>query len=322
METRRLGHTELDLSVVGLGTWAMGGGDWAYGWGPQADEESIAAIHKALDLGINWIDTAAVYGLGHAESVVARALEGLSQDVIVATKCGLVWDEGKTTPYGCLDADSVRRECENSLRRLGRDAIDLYQIHWPMPPDKIEEAWGVLGELKKEGKIRYAGVSNFDVTQMERAGALHPVASLQPPYSMLRRKVEDAFEYCREQGIGIVAYSPMQAGLLTGAITKERMANLPPEDWRNKTAEFKEPQLSANLRLVEGLKDLASRRDATPAQVAIAWVLRAPEVTSAIVGARRPSQIEETVVGGEWSLSQDELAEIDELLAEREKSSS
>jgi len=320
MQTRKLGYTDLHLTKVGLGTWAIGGGGWAYGWGPQDDAESMAAIRRALDLGINWIDTAAVYGLGHSEEIIGRALAGRRDEVIIATKCGLVWDEGSTTPYGRLKAESVRREAEASLRRLEVEVIDLYQIHWPDPDADIEEAWGVIADLIREGKVRYGGVSNFSVEQLKRVQAIHPVASLQPPYSMLRRGIEeDLLPYCAANDIGVIAYSPMQAGLLTGKFTKERVANLPDDDWRKRNSRFQEPDLSANLAFVEKLRPITERNGRTLAQLAIAWVLRRPEVTAAIVGARRPSHIEETAPAGDWVLSAEDIAEIDALLAERER---
>ena len=328
MQTRKLGYSDLHVTTVGLGTWAIGGGGWAYGWGPQDDSESIAAIRRALDLGINWIDTAAVYGLGHSEEIVGQAIAGRRDEIIIATKCSLVWDEGSTTPYGRLKAESVRREAEASLRRLNVEAIDLYQIHWPNPDADIEEAWGVIADLVREGKVRYGGVSNFSVEQLKRVQAIHPVASLQPPYSMLRRGIEkDLLAYCAANDIGVIVYSPMQAGLLTGKFTKERVANLPDEDWRKRNPAFQEPELGANLALVEKLRPIAECNGRTVAQLAIAWVLRRPlrlrsgqaEVTAAIVGARRPSQIEETAPAGDWVLSAEDVAEIDALLAEREQ---
>jgi aryl-alcohol dehydrogenase-like predicted oxidoreductase len=328
MQTRKLGYTDLHLTTVGLGTWAIGGGGWAFGWGPQDDAESMAAIRRALDLGINWIDTAAVYGLGHSEEIVGRAIAGRRDEVIIATKCGLVWDEGSTTPYGRLTAESVRREAEASLRRLNVDGIDLYQIHWPHDEEHLEEAWSTIADLIREGKVRYGGVSNFSVAQLKRVQAIHPVASLQPPYSMLRRGIEEELlAYCAANDMGVIAYSPMQAGLLTGTFTKERVANLPDDDWRKGSPHFREPELSVNLALVEKLRPIAERNGRTVAQLAIAWVLRRPlrprsgqaEVTAAIVGARRPSQIEETAPAGDWALSEEDVAEIDALLVEREQ---
>jgi aryl-alcohol dehydrogenase-like predicted oxidoreductase len=321
MQTRQLGRSDLNLTTVGLGTWAIGGGDWDFGWGPQDDKESIAAIRRALDLGINWIDTAAIYGLGHAEEIVAKAITGRRDEVIVATKCGLRWRSGSTTPFGQLDAESVREEAEASLKRLNTEVIDLYQIHWPNPDKDIEEAWTAIAKLLEQGKVRYAGVSNFNVTQLKRVQAIHPVTSLQPPYNMLERGVEDeVLEYCVANHIGIVVYSPMKAGLLTGKYTKERVANLPDGDWRRGSDEFKEPRLSVNLNLIEQLKPIAERNDISLGQLAIAWVLRRPEVTAAIVGARRPQQIEETIEAGDQMLSQQDIEQIQNLLEEHRRS--
>ncbi len=320
MQTRKLGYTDLRLTTVGLGTWAMGGGDWAFAWGPQDDDESVAAIHQALDLGINWIDTAAVYGLGHSEEVVGRAIRERRDEVIVATKCGRVWDEGSTMPYGRLKAESIRREAEDSLRRLNIDVIDLYQIHWPQPEEDIEEAWTTIAELIGEGKVRYGGVSNFSVAQLQRMQAIHPVASLQPPYSMLNRKVEnELLPYCEANGIGVVVYSPMQAGLLTGKFSRDRVDGLPEDDWRRKDRHFQEPELSANLSFVDELRPIATEAGITPAQLAIAWVLRRPEVTSAIVGARRPSQIKETAKAGQWELPDETADQLEKLLQQRDQ---
>lgn len=320
MRARKLGYSDLYLTTVGLGTWAIGGGGWAYGWGPQDDADSNAAIRSALDLGVNWIDTAAVYGLGHSEEIVGRAIAGRRDEVIVATKCGLVWDEGSPTPYGRLKAESIHREVEASLRRLNVEVIDLYQIHWPDPDEEIEEAWATIADLIREGKVRYGGVSNFSVEQLKRVQSIYPVTSLQPPYSMLRRGVEDELlSYCVANDIGVVVYSPMQAGLLTGKFTPERVANLPDDDWRRQSDYFQEPMLSVNLAFVEKLHPIAEGSGKTVAQLAIAWVLRRPEVTAAIVGARRPSQIEETAPAADWVLSDDDIAEIDALLAEREQ---
>jgi len=315
MRTRKLGYSDLHLTTVGLGTWAVGG-PWQWGWGPQDDAESIAAIHRALELSINWIDTAPAYGVGHSEEIVGRAIAGRRDEVIVATKCGLVWEEGSTTVTGRLTAPSVRAECEASLRRLQVEAVDLYQIHWPHDEEHLEEAWATIADLIREGKVRYAGVSNFSVEQIRRVQAIHPVASLQPPYSMLERGVEEELlPFCAANAIGVVAYSPMQAGLLTGKYTRERIAALPDDDWRKmRSHHFHEPALSANLELIEGLRPIAARHGRTLAQLAIAWVLRRPEVTAAIVGARRPSQIEETVPAGDWELSAEDLAAVDALM--------
>ena len=319
MQTRKLGYTDLYLTTVGLGTWAIGGGGWAYGWGPQDDADSIRTIQRALDLGINWIDTAAVYGLGHSEEIVGKAIRGRRDQVIIATKCGLVWDEGSTTPYGRLKAWSVRQEVEASLRRLGVDVIDLYQIHWPNPDEDIEEAWATIADLVREGKIRYAGVSNFSVEQMKRIQPIHPIASLQPPYNMLRRDIEaEILPFCAANDIGVIVYSPMASGVLTEKFSRQWVASLPDDDWRKKySGHLQEPELSANLALVEGLKAIAARYGRTVSQLAIAWTLRRPEVTAAIVGARRPEQIEQTAPAADWVLPPEVLAEIDDLLARR-----
>ena len=321
METRKLGYSDLHVSRIGLGTWAMGGSGWYYSLGAQDDARSLATIDHALALGINWFDTAAVYGLGHSEEIVRRAIAGRRDEVIIATKCGLVWDEGSTTPYGRLTAESVRREAEDSLRRLGVDVIDLYQIHWPDPEEQVEEAWTTVAELIEEGKVRYGGVSNFSVEQLQRIQSIHPVASLQPPYSMLVRDIEEELlPYCAENGIGVIVYSPMESGLLTGKYDRECIENMSDGDWRKESTQFTEPELSANLTLIEGLRPIAKRNGKTLAQLAIAWVLRQSEVTAAIVGARRPDQIEETVEAGEWRLSEEDLAAIKSLLEERERS--
>jgi len=321
MRTRRLGWTDLELTVIGLGSWAMGGGGWKYGWGPQEDEDSRRAIRRALDAGVNWIDTAAVYGLGHAEEVVGQVLKDLPHRnrPFVATKCGRVWDSSGAIS-GRLKRASVRAEAEASLRRLGLDAIDLYQIHWPDPDADIEEGWTAVVELIDEGKVRYGGVSNFSVAQLERIGKIGRVASLQPPYSMIRREVErELLGYCAQNNIGVVVYSPMQKGLLTGAFTRERVERLPSDDHRRNDKQFCEPLLGANLKLVEGLRKIASKSGRTPAQLAVAWVLRRSEVTSAIVGARRPSQIEEVLPAADWELSAEELRAVEGLIAERER---
>jgi aryl-alcohol dehydrogenase-like predicted oxidoreductase len=319
MEKRRLGWTDLELTVIGFGTWAHGGGNWQYSWGPQDDRESIAAIHRALDLGINWIDTAAVYGLGYAEEVLGRALKERGARPIVATKCGLVWNE-KRQIEGRLKRASVVAEAEASLRRLGIETIDLYQMHWPNPDADVEEAWEAMETLRRQGKIRYAGVSNFNVAQLRRAGARQRVASLQPPYSLLRREIEaELLPYCAAEKIGVVVYSPLQKGLLTGKFTAERVQGLPRDDHRREDPNFLPPRLDANLGLVEGLGSIAARTRRTVAQLAIAWVLRRSEVTSAIVGARSASQIEGTVAAADWRLSADEIAEIDALVARRDR---
>lgn len=319
MQTRRLGNTDLVFSRIGLGTWALGGGDWTFSWGAQDDALSIETIHRALDLGINWIDTAAVYGLGHSEEVLGKALAGMSVKPIIATKCERCWDkDGKI--YTCLKRESVRAEAEASLRRLGIDVIDLYQIHWPQPDEDLEEAWAAVAELIREGKVRYAGVSNFNLAQLERIQPIHPVASLQPPYSMLARGVEaELLPYCHEHQIGVICYSPMQKGLLTGKVTPEWVAQLPADDHRRNDPQFRPPRLEANIELADGLRRLAESRGRTASQAAIAWVLRRPEVTAAIVGARKPSQIEETLPAADWQLSAEDIAAIDALLEKRQQ---
>jgi aryl-alcohol dehydrogenase-like predicted oxidoreductase len=320
MKTRKLGYSQLHLTTIGLGTWAMGGGDWKFGWGPQDDMASVEAIHSALDLGINWLDTAAIYGHGHAEEVVGRAIKGIRNEVIIATKCGRVW-EGDSREIGkSLRADSIRREVEDSLRRLGIETIDLYQIHWPEPDEEIEEGWAAMAQLVKEGKVRYVGVSNFSLDQLKRAQRIHPITSLQPPYSMFRREIEEEImAYCGTNQIGIIAYSPMQAGLLTGKFTKERASGLPDSDWRSKHPFFMEPQLSVNLQAIEQLKEIANKKNVTLSQLSLAWVLRNKEVTSAIVGARNPEQIEETAKAGYMSLSKEEMDNIEQVLGWRIK---
>lgn len=318
MQTRKLGYTDLHLSVIGLGAWAMGGAGYKFSWGAQDDDESVKTIHRAIDLGVNWIDTAAIYGLGHSEEVVGRALKelGSRRRTIVATKCGRKWDD-TGTPYANLNPDSVRAEIDDSLRRLGVDAIDLYQMHWPQPEEMIEEAWGVMADGVKAGKIRTIGVCNYNVAQMKRLQSIHPIASLQPPYSMLVRGVEDELlGFCAANDIGVVCYSPMQKGILTDKFTREWVASLTQDDHRSQLdARFQEPELSKNLKLVDGLKPIAQASGHTVAQLAIAWVLRRPEVTSAIVGARKPSQIEETAGSGDWTLSPEEIGPVDALLS-------
>jgi len=314
MQTRPLGNTGLQLSTIGLGTWALGGGDWKFSWGPQDDADSIRTIHRALDLGINWIDTAAVYGLGHSEEMVGRALHGLRQRPLVATKCERCWEpDGRIVPR--LKRQSVLAEAEASLRRLGVDVLDLYQIHWPQPDEDIEEAWETMADLIRAGKVRFGGVSNFSVSQLQRVQPIYPVASLQPPYSMLARDAEaELLPYCAAQGIGVVVYSPMQKGLLTGKVTAQWVASLPPDDHRHSDPRFHEPQLSANLALVEKLRGIAGKAGKTLPELAIAWVLRRPEVTAAIVGARRPDQIEQTIGGADWQLDETQRSAIEELL--------
>ncbi|QPM67781.1 aldo/keto reductase [Atribacter laminatus] len=319
MRTRRLGKTDLELTVIGFGSWAIGGGGWRHAWGPQDDSESIKAIKNALDLGINWIDTAAIYGLGHSEEIVGKAIKDFPKKPIIATKCGLVWDEMKNISNR-LKRESIKAEVEASLRRLEIDTIDLYQIHWPIPDEDIEEGWETMAQLVKEGKVRYIGVSNFNISQMKRAQSIYPVASLQPPYSMLKRDVEEnTLPYCSQNSIGVVVYSPMQKGLLTGKMTRERISRFPTDDHRRNDLEFNEPLVSYNLEFVNQLIPIAKKHNKTLAQLAIAWVLRRPEVTSAIVGARRPDQIAETALAGDWTLPHEDIDTIEDLLYQRKQ---
>ncbi len=315
MQTRQLGRTDLHLSVIGLGAWAIGGAGWKFSWGSQDDRDSVATIRRALELGVNWIDTAPVYGTGHSEEVVGEAIKGLSTRPIIATKCGRRWDDQRV-PFATIKRESVLAEVDECLTRLGVECIDLYQMHWPQPDGDIEEGWGAMADAVKAGKIRHIGVCNYNIAQLKRIQPIHPVASLQPPYSMLVRDVEaELLPYCAAQGIGVVAYSPMQKGILTDAFTRERVAALPKDDHRAQyDARFQEPELSNNLALVDGLKPIAQASGHSVAQLALAWVLRRPEVTSAIVGARRPAQIEETVGAGDFVLSAAEIAAVNALL--------
>jgi aryl-alcohol dehydrogenase-like predicted oxidoreductase len=309
----RFGKTDLEITPVGFGAWAIGGGGWAAAWGPQDDDEAVGAIRRAVELEVNWVDTAAVYGLGHSEELVARALKGVpdADRPYVFTKCSLVWDEGGDIS-NVLKRDSVRRECEQSLRRLQTDVIDLYQIHWPRPDEDIEEGWSALAELKEEGKVRHIGVSNFDVSQMERANQISPVETLQPPYNLLNRGVEEEIlPYCGENDIGVIVYSPMRSGLLTGKMTAERVQNMPSDDWRRNADDFQEPKLSRNLKLVERLTEIGEQHGKSPAEVAIAWTLRHPAVTAAIVGGRRPDQVDGIIGAATFRLSEDEIEEIE-----------
>jgi aryl-alcohol dehydrogenase-like predicted oxidoreductase len=318
MQTRKLGWTDLNLTTIGYGSWALGGGDWLWSWGPQDDQDSVATILRAMELGINWIDTAAVYGLGHSEEVVGMALKKLPRRPILATKCSLVWDSAKKVTAR-LKKKSVHAEIEASLRRLGVDEIDLYQIHWPNPEADIEEGWSAMADLVKEGKVRYIGASNFSVEQLKRIQPIHRIASLQPPYSMLKRDIEsDLLGYCAANQIGVVVYSPIQKGLLTGKF-QERLGHLAADDHRQQDPDFQDPRLKVHLELVERLRPIAAKQGKSVAQLAIAWVLRRPEVTSAIVGARQPSQIEETVVAGERVLTEEDNQLLDKLLAEHDR---
>lgn len=315
MQTKQLGNSELYITPIGFGAWAIGGSGWAYGWGSQDDAESIEAIHRAIDSGMNWIDTAAVYGLGHSEEVVARALKGISNRPYIFTKCSQVWNEQREVST-ILKADSLRRELEGSLRRLQTDVIDLYQIH--APNADIEEGWATLAEFQKEGKVQYIGVSNFDVEQMRRIQKIAPITSLQPPYSLLDRDIEpEILPFCQQETIGVIGYSPMASGLLTGAMTRERIQNLPDDDWRRRSPKFQEPNLSRNLELVELLRQIGARHERLPGEVAIAWTLRHPAITGAIVGGRSAQQVEGIISAAEFRLSEDEINEIETFLSEK-----
>ncbi len=316
MQTVKFGKTGMEITPIGFGSWAIGGSGWRAAWGPQDDEEAVEAIKRALELGVNWIDTAAVYGLGHSEELVARALKGVSERPYVFTKCSLVWDENGEVG-NVLDKGSVKQECEDSLSRLQVDVIDLYQIHWPNPDEDIEAGWEALAELKDEGKVRHIGVSNFDVGQMKRIEEVSPVETLQPPYNLIDRWIEDEIlPYCEENDIGVIAYSPMKSGLLTGKMTRERVQNLPSDDWRRNAPQFNEPRLSRNLELVSILEEIGEEHDKSPAEVSIAWTLRHPAVTAAIVGGRRPDQVDGTIGAAEFHLGDDEVERIESFVRE------
>ena len=318
MQIRTLGNSDLNITPVGYGAWAIGGSGWQFAWGSQNDKDSVAAIHRSLELGVNWIDTAAVYGLGHSEEVVARALKSWSGPrPYIFTKCGLRWDKSGQVQK-VLNAASIRGEVEDSLRRLGVEVIDLYQIHWPPDTDsaELEEGWSTLADLKREGKVRYIGVSNFDVHQLKRAQAIAPVTSLQPPYSLIHRDVEtDILPYCRKENIGVIVYSPMASGLLTGAMTRERIAKLPKDDWRRGHADFTEPNLARNLALVDTLKEIGRQHGRSAGEVAVAWTLQNPAVTGAIVGARNAKQAEGVMRAGDLYLDRDEVLGLTEFFA-------
>jgi aryl-alcohol dehydrogenase-like predicted oxidoreductase len=313
--TKQLGNSDMKLTSIGFGAWAIGGGDWQFAWGAQDDNDSIEAIHRALDAGINWIDTAAVYGLGHSEEVVGKALKSSSAKPYVFTKSSMTWGEDRKIVQ---TMKKIREEVEGSLTRLGVDVIDLYQIHWPVPDDEVEEGWSTMADLKREGKVRYIGVSNFSVAQLERALKIAPITSLQPPYSMINRSNEaEILPFCRKHGIGVINYSPMQSGLLTGAMTKERIAKMPDDDFRRNSKQFNEPQISRNLDLVELLRAIGKRHDVEPGVVAIAWTLHNPAVTAAIVGGRSAKQVEGVLPAATFRLSEAEYAEIGKFLTER-----
>jgi aryl-alcohol dehydrogenase-like predicted oxidoreductase len=323
MNLRKLGQSDLNITPIGMGAWAIGGGKWEFAWGAQDDTESVVAIQAGLERGINWIDTAAVYGLGHSEEVVGRAVRGLTKRPYVFTKCSLVWDESGTISHN-LQAASIRREAEASLKRLGLDAIDLYQIHWPAwkgnpesaSPGSIEEAVGELAKLKAEGKIRNIGVSNFNARQMERAVKVAPIASLQPQYSLLATEAEDSIlPFAKQHQIGVIVYSPMASGLLSGGMTRQRIAAMPEDDWRKRSMNFREPALTRNLHLVETLRAIGQRYNSTPGAVAIAWALRNPAVTGAIVGVRSAQQVDGVIGAAGIDLDSNDLLEIYQSMA-------
>lgn len=313
---RPLGNSDMNLTSIGFGAWAIGGGNWQYAWGAQDDNESIQAILRALDAGVNWIDTAAVYGLGHSEEVVGRALKQASRKPYVFTKCAMTWGEDRKIVQSMK---KIRQECEASLKRLGVDAIDLYQIHWPVPDEELEEGWTTMAELQREGKVRWIGVSNFSVSQMERALRIAPITSLQPPYSMINRSAEaEILPWCKEHGIGVINYSPMVSGLLTGAMTKERVAAMPDDDFRKRAKNFQEPNLSRNLELAELLKQIGARHNVSAGVVAIAWTLHNPAITAAIVGGRSAKQVDGVLPAATFRLSEEEFAEIGKFLKEHQ----
>ena len=312
--TEQLGNSDLKITSIGFGAWAIGGGNWEFGWGVQDDRDSVEAIVRAVEGGINWIDTAAVYGLGHSEEIVARALAQLTRKPYVFTKCSMRWDKDRNI-YRSLKRESVREEVEDSLRRLNVDVIDLYQVHWPDPEPEIEEGWEALAKLKDEGKLRYIGVSNFNVEQIKRAQKIAPVTSLQPPYSLLNQSVaQEILPYCREQKIGVINYSPMTSGMLSGKMTVERIAKMPEDDWRRRSPHFNEPKLSRNLKLVEVLRAIGEAHHVQPGVVAIAWTLRNPAVTAAIVGARRGEQVVGILPAATFRLSDEEAETINAFL--------
>ncbi|ABL65936.1 aldo/keto reductase [Chlorobium phaeobacteroides] len=315
MLKRRLGNTDMEITLLGFGSWAIGGGNWAYGWGAQNDQDAVEAIVRAVDLGMNWIDTAAVYGLGHAEELVGRAVASMQEKPFIFTKCALVWDETRSVSSS-LKAGSVRRECEASLQRLQVNAIDLYQMHWPDPDEDIEEGWLEMAKLQSEGLVRHIGVSNFTVAQMQRALAIAPIASLQPPYSMLRRAIEkEILPFCFDNNIGVIVYSPMLSGMLSGAMTKDRAASFAKDDWRRNNREFQEPRLSRNLELVELLRQVGALYGRSAGEVAIAWALRHPVVTGVIVGGRNALQVEGVIGAGEFLLSDEDASRIESFIA-------
>jgi aryl-alcohol dehydrogenase-like predicted oxidoreductase len=312
MKISQLGSSDMWLTPIGFGAWAIGGGDWAMSWGPQDDNASIAAIHKAIDLGVNWIDTAAIYGLGHSEEIVGKAVKESHVKPFIFTKCGMVWNEKREIKRTLLE---IRRECEDSLRRLQVEVIDLYQIHWPIEDQDLEMGWTTMADLKREGKVRHIGVSNFSPSQMERCLEIAPIVSLQPPYSMLNRAVEaEILPFCLGHSIGVINYAPMHSGLLTGAMTRERVDNLPPDDFRRKAKNYQEPYLSRNLAIADFLKQIGARHGVTAGVIAIAWTLANPAITAAIVGGRSPEQVAGVWPAAKFRLSKDEMQEIQAFL--------
>ena len=305
----------MNLTAIGFGAWAIGGGNWQYAWGAQDDNDSVDAILRALDAGVSWIDTAAVYGLGHSEEVVGRALKQTSEKPYVFTKCAMIWGEDRKIVQSMK---KIRQECEASLKRLGVDAIDLYQIHWPVPDEEIEEGWSTMANLQREGKVRWIGVSNFSISQMERASRIAPITSLQPPYSMINRGAQtELLPWCKERGIGVINYSPMMSGLLTGAMTKDRIAAMPDDDFRKRTKNFQEPNLSRNLALADLLKQIGARHGVSAGVVAVAWTLHNSAVTAAIVGGRSAKQVEGGLPAATFRLSEEEFAEIERFIKEQ-----
>ncbi|MBB6146110.1 aryl-alcohol dehydrogenase-like predicted oxidoreductase [Silvibacterium bohemicum] len=313
-EKRQLGNSDLHITTIGYGAWAIGGGNWEFAWGAQDDDESVKTIERAIDSGINWIDTAAIYGLGHSEEIVARALKNIGSKPYVFTKCSMRWNDDRQI-YRSLTAASVQEELENSLRRLNVDTIDLYQIHWPNPETEIEEGWETMAKLQQQGKVRYIGVSNFNVEQMKRAQKIAPITSLQPPYSLLNRNIEpEILPFCQQNNIGVINYSPMVSGLLSGKMTAERIQSLPADDWRKRSPNFNEPKLSRNLKLVEILREIGNSRGVEPGVVATAWTLRHPAITAAIVGARRPDQIDGVLPSAAFRLTDQEAERLESFL--------
>jgi len=312
MNLNQLGASNLWLTRIGFGAWAIGGGDWAFAWGPQDDNASIAAIHRAIDLGVNWIDTAPVYGLGHSEEIVGKAVKAAAKKPMIFTKCGMVWNGQREITRTLLE---IRREVEDSLRRLQVETIDLYQIHWPVEDKDLEAAWTVMGDLQREGKVRYLGASNFSVAQMERCLRIAPITSLQPPYSMLNRAVEaELLPFCQCHAIGVINYAPMHSGLLTGAMTKERVASFPADDFRRNAKNYQEPLLSRNLAIAGFLKTIGARHNVSAGVVAIAWTLANPAITAAIVGGRSPEQVEGVFPAASFQLAESEMQEIQAFL--------